>query len=244
MLTASSSVLPTVRARSTCANPPVFFLQSRVSPSQQPGVHLHHRLRYGCVPEHPCGGVEGVTRDADGSVWVLTWIEAVIDAPLCYLASNTPPSGCWSCPVFVPNTHNHTQNTHAHTKVPHVWCALCISADGGFRFAPTCRAWQLACVSSVHHARLTTEHLAPGMKGLNEAGLPCKLPVPGTERGRGWRAKDDGGERERERESAHVCDAALTTPCCWRRCSLRTCEAGPCANHLRSSSLNFPCTFL
>ena len=32
--------------------------------------------RYGCVPEHPCAGERGVTREADPMVWVLTWIEA------------------------------------------------------------------------------------------------------------------------------------------------------------------------
>ena len=42
--------------------------------------------RYGCLPQHPCDGVLGEARDSDPSVWVLTWIEALIDAPLCYLA--------------------------------------------------------------------------------------------------------------------------------------------------------------
>lgn len=41
--------------------------------------------RYGCVPSNPCGMEAGVSRDPDPFVWTLTWIEALIDAPLCVL---------------------------------------------------------------------------------------------------------------------------------------------------------------
>ena len=49
--------------------------------------------RYGCVPEHPCDGVMGVTREADAMVWVravhvLVMCRAV---PVLFL--------CWCCPA-------------------------------------------------------------------------------------------------------------------------------------------------
>lgn len=43
-------------------------------------------LRYGCIAAHPCGDqAAGQTKEMNAMVFILTWIEAAIDAPLCYL---------------------------------------------------------------------------------------------------------------------------------------------------------------
>jgi hypothetical protein len=69
-------------------------------------------LRYGCLPQHPCGTENGITKSMEPMVWLLTWIEATIDAPLCFVIFTAYLKG-WACrkPLEIALATSHILGT-------------------------------------------------------------------------------------------------------------------------------------